>query len=287
MTIMQVGLADASGKLDAHLVSTVAQALNTQVIRDLPQAWGITATVSYLPDARHVPPGTWPVFLVDPSKMPAGAGGFHSDKHNQPFARVGASPDNDGWTIAASHETLEMLVDPTGNRFQTSRSIEIDNGKIVDGTGEFQYLVEACDPCESEEFAYLIGGVPVSDFLTPHFYDPVDVAGTRYSFTGALKKPRDVEPGGYISWVDPDTDEWQQLRWLDPNGAPEIVDLGSAKGAKNLREWVDGQMANQGLRTTSELTSAPQNKALFDLGHERRESIARIAARRGSELAIG
>jgi hypothetical protein len=281
MTIMQVGLADATGRLDAHLVAATAHALNVQVMRDLPQAWDLKATVMYLPDAGHVPPGVWPVFLVDPAQMPEGAGGFHTDKKNQPLSLVGATPDNDGWTMAASHETIEMLVDPGGNRLQSSRSITVEDGEIADGTSEFQYLVEACDPCEAEDFAYLIQGVPVTDFLTPHFYDPVAVAGTRYSFTGALTKPRDVEPGGYVSWVNPENDRVEQLRRIDPDAPPEIVDLGPADGITSLREWVDGQMSHQGLRTTTELSAAPRNKELFDLGQERRAALKGIAERRG------
>jgi hypothetical protein len=81
------------------------------------------------------------------------------------------------WTLDASHETIEMLVDPYGNRLQNSTSIEIEKGKIEDGTGESAYLVEACDPCEADKFAYAIQGIEVSDFLTPHFYDPVETPG--------------------------------------------------------------------------------------------------------------
>ncbi|MCD2196132.1 hypothetical protein LQ327_22425 [Actinomycetospora endophytica] len=281
MTILQVGLTDTTGALDAKLVAAAAHALNIQVMRDLPQAWDIKATVIFLPDSGHIPSGVWPVFLVDPSQMPQGAGGFHRGTANQPQSLVGATPDNDGWTMAASHETLEMLVDPGGNKLQSSRSITVEDGEIADGTSEFQYLVEACDPCEAEDFGYLIQGVPVSDFLTPHFYDPVAVAGTRYSFTGALKKPRDVEPGGYVSWVNPENDRVEQLRRIDPDAPPQIIDLGPADGITSLREWVDGQMGKQGLRTTAELSMAPQNKKLFDLGRERRVALSSIAQRRG------
>jgi hypothetical protein len=55
----------------------------------------------------------WPVQLV--KSLPPGEGGFHLDKHNQPYAKVIAAPDDDSWTIDASHETIEMLIDPSGN----------------------------------------------------------------------------------------------------------------------------------------------------------------------------
>lgn len=280
MPLIQIGLVDKTGSLDADLVQSVAAALNVQVTRDLPQFWNVQATVIHLANPSKIPPGVWPVQLV--KKLPPGEGGFHLDRHNQPYAEVIASADNDGWTVAASHETLEMLVDPTGNRLQNSRSIEIDSGKITDGTSEFEYLVEACDPCEADTFAYTIQGVAVSDFLTPHFYDPVTTPGTRYSFTGALKAPRQVLAGGYISWIDPATNEWQQLQNLDANSAPKIVNLGSATG-NSLRAWVDGIMTTSNLITASHISKSPTNKRLFEQARMHRLKIAQIATLRAAQ----
>jgi hypothetical protein len=236
MSVIQVGLVDTTGEIDENLMHAAAAALNMQVTRDLPQFWPIKATVRFLPSAQKVPVGVWPVRLV--KKLPPGEGGFHLDKHNQPFAEVIASPGSEEWTIDASHETIEMLVDPSGNRLQASQAIEISGDKIQDGTGEFQYLVEACDPCEADNFAYSVQGIAVSDFITPHFYDPVVTSGTRYSFTGAITAPRQILPGGYISFVDPETDELEQILFVDPNSPPQLVDLGPATGL-SLRAWVD------------------------------------------------
>ena len=169
---------------------------------------------TYLPNPKKIPAGVWPVQLV--KSLPPGEGGFHSDKHKQPYSKVIASKTDPTWTIDASHEILEMLVDPYGNRMQSSVAIEIVKGKIQDGTGQFGYLVEACDPCEDNSYAYTINGVAVSDFITPHYYDPLVTPGTRYSFTGAIKGPRQILPGGYISWVNTEKDEWQQLMYVDP-----------------------------------------------------------------------
>ena len=268
MSVIQVGLVDTTGALDAELVQSVAAALNIQVTRDLPQFWNVKATVMYLSNPHKIPAGVWPVQLV--KSLPPGEGGFHLDKHKQPYAKVIATPKSEGWTIAASHEVLEMLVDPYGNRVHSSVAIKIDGKKIVDGTGQFGYLVEACDPCEDDKFAYTINGVVVSDFITPHFYDPLPTAGTRYSFTGALKAPRQILPGGYISWVNHEADEWQQLLYLD--ATPKIVNLGSASADKSVREWIDGIAG-----TTNALAEKPKNKALHKYGKERRAALSKIA----------
>jgi hypothetical protein len=271
MSLIQVGLVDTTGSLDAGLVEAVAAALNVQVMRDLPQFWNVQASVRYLPDASKVPSGVWPVQLV--KHLPPGEGGFHLDKHNQPFAKVVATPVSDEWTIAASHETLEMLVDPFGNKLQASRAIEIVASTIKDAPSEFEYLVEACDPCEADNFGYSIQGVVVSDFLTPHFYDPVVTPGTRYSFGGNIKAPRQILPGGYISWVNPEIGEVQQLQYIDPKNPPKIINLGPAQG-RSLREWIDGQ------------TIDPRNKhrklneALLMQGREHRARLEKAALAR-------
>jgi len=278
MSVIQVGLADKTGELNPTLVQSVAAALNLQVIRDLPQFWNVQATVNYLPHPRHVPAGVWPVFLV--KELPPGEGGVHLDRHNQPYAKVIASPDSDEWTIDASHETLEMLVDPWGNRMQSSTSIEIVKDGVEDGNSQFGYLVEACDPCEADEFGYPILGVQVSDFITPHYYDPVETTGTRYSFTGAIKRPRELLKGGYISFVDLDTDEWQQIVWVDP-GPPQLRDLGPAQG-RSLREWVDGVMRKNTKAGSFRPYERKPDKKLQEHRAKKREALFGIAEKRGA-----
>ena len=277
MSLIQVGLVDKTKAIDPELMQAVAAALTIQVTRDLPQFWNVQATVTYEPNASKIAAGVWPVFLV--KTLPPGEGGFHLDQHNQPYAKVIASPASDEWTIDASHETLEMLVDPNGNRLQPSTSIQIENGKIVDGTGQFAYLVEACDPCEADNFAYPIQGVAVSDFLTPHFYDAVVTPGTRYSFTGAIKAPRQILPGGYISWVNQQTNEMQQLLWVDPTKAPKIVNLGPASGA-SLREWVDNYMAESAGKTTVRANRHALNEELLAHCKAKRASLDVISQAR-------
>ncbi len=278
MSLIQIGLMDKTGELSSDVIQSVAAALNVQVTRDLPQFWNVQATVVAL-QKEKVPSGVWPVFLV--KNLPPGEGGFHLDKHNQPYAEVIATPNNEGWTVATSHEVIEMLVDPYGNRLQSSTSIQISGGKIKDGNGQFSYLVEACDPCEADNYAYAIQGVAVSDFLTPHFYDLNETPGSRYSFTGALKGPRDILPGGYISWVDQEQGEWQQLQYIDPKQPPKIVNLGPANG-KSLREWVHTCNRDAGLTTTRMLSEKAPNKELYTHSRQHRTHLDKIAAKRAA-----
>jgi hypothetical protein len=275
MSLIQ-GIIDRTGELAPELVQAVVAALNVQVTRDLTQFWNVQAMVIALQKNR-VPIGVWPVFLV--KQLPPGEGGFHLDKHNQPYAEVIGTTGNEGWTVAASHEVIEMLVDPSGNRLQSSTAIEIADGKIKDSAGQFEYLVEACDPCEAENYSYTIQGIPVSDFLTPNFYDLLVTPGTRYSFTGAVSAPRQILPGGYISWINHESEEWQQLQYVDPRQPPKIVDLGPANG-KSLREWVHTKNRDAGLKTTRYLSLESLDAPIYKRAKEHRNHLDRIAKKR-------
>lgn len=238
--VVQVTLVDQTHEIDALLLHSAAIALNTQVSQDVPQYWSnISANVSYAPSLAGVPHGAWPVFLV--KSLPPGEGGYHLDRHNQPFAKVIASPDDDTWTIDASHEIVEMLVDPFGNRMQTSQAIEVAKDNVIDTSGTFSYLVEACDPCEANNYAYEISGIAVSDFITPHFYDASVTPATRYSFKGNIVRPRQLLPGGYISYVRTDGTV-QQILWVDPNQPPQVKTLSIGNNVRSLREQVHVEM---------------------------------------------
>ena len=91
---------------------------------------------------------------------------------------------------------MEMLVDPFGRRMVA--------GDVPQelGQGRVSYLVEVCDPCEFAAFAYSSNAIRVSDFYTPAYFDPVYADGVQYSFTGAVKGPRQVLNGGYLSWQE-------------------------------------------------------------------------------------
>src|SRR5262249_4635611 len=145
---------------------------------------------------------------------------LHLTDANQPYALVDVG---DTWSLTASHECLEMLVDPSGNKLQTSTGIVVEDDAVIDDPGvKYDYLVEVADPSEDPANAYLIDDVLVSDFYTPSFFDPIAAGGVRYSFTGRLERPRQILEGGYISWHDPATNRMRQLRFFD---RPEIVTL--------------------------------------------------------------
>ncbi len=222
---------------DPSDVARVAAALQRQALRDFRGLWRVEATVNAFPKLEDVPVGYWPILIKKDIGTP-GAAGVHLDKDGQPFALVAMS---DSWSLTASHELLEMLADPFGNRTVPGQSPKPDQGRV-------ELLVEVCDPSEGEQFGYTVNDILVSDFYTPHFFDPLKAHGVRYSYTGAITEPRSILEGGYVSWHDPVSNHWWQQTWFGPQ--PQFRDLGvfdASSTGQSLRSWIDGQTDHPGI----------------------------------------
>jgi hypothetical protein len=234
--IRQLALVSESTSIDFSEASRVAAALDKQATRDFAPLWEIRASVHAFATLEDVPLGYWPMVVQDDIGV-EGAAGIHQDKDGQPFALIDAGRD---WNLTASHECLEMLADPFGNR-------TIAGPSIKSGQGRVNYLVEVCDPSEAAQFAYTVNDLLVSDFYTTSYFDPVVASGVRYSFTGAITKPRDVLKGGYLSWQDPISDHWFQARFF--GSALEFADLGQIDASKgSLRSQIDAMTMNQTMK---------------------------------------
>jgi hypothetical protein len=229
--VRQVALVSLSSRIPAATVMRISAALQKQATRDLGPIWEVSATVDAFDQLRHVPVGTWPIIIG--GNVPAGAGGYHTDKNGQPLALVRAYSDINTLCQVCSHEMLEMLVDPFGSRFVPGDSPAPNQGRV-------NFLVEVCDPSEAAEFGYTVDNLLVSDFYTPRYFDPVQTTGVRYSYTGAITEPRQVLNGGYLSWLDPVSNHFFQERWFG-TPKPEFADLGSPNGSMTPREFVDRQ----------------------------------------------
>lgn len=229
-----VALVSESPSVSFPDVAQVAAALQKQATRDFGPLWNVNATVDAFDRLESVPIDYWPVILLDDIQEP-GAAGFHTDDHGQPFSLVQV---DDTWPLTASHETLEMLADPFGNR--TIAGAPPPNSPApVSQLKRVSYLVEVCDPCESSEFAYSVNGITVSDFITDHFYDPQTKSHIRYSFQGSITAPHMVLEGGYVSFGNPVDNHWYQIIVVD--GQTKVRDLGviSSTNGQSLREVID------------------------------------------------
>lgn len=263
-------------QVSRRVVSEVGAALQRQLLRDVAPIWGVNATLDVFAALEHVPPGYWPILVGD--HFPGVESiGMHLDLNGQPFALVETSPS---WSLTASHEAIEMVIDPWGSR-------TVPGGSPMAGQGLVDILVEVCDPSGGAQWAYTVNGYLVSDFCTPNYYDPVGAPGVRYSFTGALTEPRQILEGGYLSWRDPATGDWWQgeragqselafrrLGRLDQDGRPirERVDqytpmvqlfAGTPRGDPSLRNAYERRAST---RAAAHARAAAIRARMADLG---------------------
>lgn len=246
--IRQLALVSESKGIDLAELTRVAAALDKQATRDFAPIWGINASIHAFARLEDVPLGYWPMIVQDDIGI-EDAAGIHLDKDGQPYALITAG---NNWSLTASHETVEMLADPFGNRVIAGPSLIKEQGRV-------NYLVEVSDPSEAAEFAYTVNDILVSDFYTPSYFDPVKACGVRYSFTGAITEPRQVLKDGYLSWHEAVSDHWFQANFF--GATLEFEDIGPIDASKgSLRSQIDA-------RTLRHMTKAviPKKASLMAL----------------------
>ncbi len=233
MDTLHVALVSDSPSVAFADVANVSAALNKQATRDFGPVWSVTATVDAFDKLESVPVDYWPIIIRDDIKEP-GAAGFHTDDSGQPYSLVQASDD---WPLTASHECLEMLADPFGNRTVAGTPPKQATG-AAKKLKRVLYLVEVCDPCEDGSQGYTVNGIGVSDFITPNYYDPTESTAVRYSFRGNIKSPHQVLKNGYVSFGDPVTNRWYQVVMQGNKAVTRSLGVLNIANS-SLREMVD------------------------------------------------
>jgi hypothetical protein len=285
-----VAIVSLTRDIPTRLILQVAAAIQKQITRDFTPYWGLRVTVDAFDDLESVPSDYHPIVIfsatnelvrhleyaigeqraadiVDDIERQRLSGLHMNSYTRQPFALVAAS---DTWSVTLSHEALEMISDPFGNRLVAAAHPRDPRRRV-------RYLLEVCDPCQA--VWYPINGVPVSDFYCPRYFDPVLPDRDRYSFTGAIERPLQILEGGYLSWIDP--------------GDSGLYQLGAGETAETLVADLDDlKRSTAALRTivdTSPLTPQlalrtlrPANTAFAASG-----AVAAVAeASRGTSLRL-
>jgi hypothetical protein len=202
---IDVALIDATKKVPGKELSQARAVLQKRLRRDFAPVWGVSATIEIYSDSRGVPKEAWPV-TIENKLGRSEALTIHSEDRGKPYAQVLYRPD---WVHSLSHSLVEMLVDPLAKRLATGPCPQKGHKHDV------QFLVEICDPCTSNKYAYEIDGIRVSDFCTPDYYQKKP-SGARYSFTNAFSKPFQLLRGGYFTWQE--DGNWWQRQWFFGKG---------------------------------------------------------------------
>jgi hypothetical protein len=168
------------------------------------------------------------------------------------------------WSLTASHECLELIVDPSLDRMVPGPSPE-DAGLQVD------FLVEICDPCQFH--SYTLDGFQVAEFCTKRYYnDDQAHAGASYSFHGSISSPREILVGGYISWRQ-SGNVWKRQ---DRDGAGTFaIEIPAPDPTEGIRIAID--------RLTAQQRSARSGEPLSATGAD--QNLLRRRRRNATEVA--
>lgn len=212
-------------------VTKCALALDTQLNRDFAPLWGVSGHVVRQFAVDN--PDYFYVWIMDDSDQ-AGALGYHEvDNNGNPVGRVFAKTDQQfglNWTITASHEVLEIAGDPFIFYVVQINSVEMT-------------AMEVCDAVEADALGYSIGGVMVSDFLTPSWFGN---PGHKMDFMDKVKKPFALTKGGYMSvWTQ--RGGWKQRTMRAQAGVHSRYEYGHRHKARQMKSAQDFEIAEENI----------------------------------------
>jgi hypothetical protein len=131
--------------------------------------------------------GAWAMVFLDNADQ-AGALAYHDlTPDGLPISKVFVKTtldDHQLVSVSASHELVEMLVDPAINLMTTG-----PNPRLV-------YAYESADPVEALSFE--VDGIQMSDFVYPAYFEDFHSAGSvRFDQMEKVRKPFQILSGGY------------------------------------------------------------------------------------------
>jgi len=173
----------ASLDLGVNFDSLIA-AMQEYIDRFIVPVW---ATPAKLVKSKDFLPGCWAIVFLDDADVP-GALAYHDlTPDGYPLSKVFVRTtirNGDLVSVSASHELVEMLVDPAINLMTTG-----PDPKTV-------YAYESADPVESLTFN--VKGIPMSDFVYPSYFEDFRKAGSvKFDQMGKVKRPFQILSGGY------------------------------------------------------------------------------------------
>lgn len=159
-------------------------AMQAYVDQHIVPVWGTPAKL--IKSAGYVK-GAWAMVFLDNADQP-GALAYHDltpDGLPQSKVFVKTTLDNhDLVSVSASHELVEMLVDPAINMMTTG-----PDPKLV-------YAYESADPVEALSFN--VNGIAMSDFVYPAYFEAFHKAGSvQFDRLKKVNKPFQILSGGY------------------------------------------------------------------------------------------
>ena len=163
---------------------TLIAAMQAFVDRLVAPVWGTPAT---LIKSKGFVKGAWAMVFLDDADQP-GALAYHDlTPEGLPQSKVFVKTtleNHDLVSVSASHELVEMLVDPAINLMTTG-----PDPRTI-------YAYESADPVEALSFR--VSGIPMTDFVYPAYFEDFHKPGSvPFDHLKKVKRPFQILAGGY------------------------------------------------------------------------------------------
>ncbi|HEX9426718.1 MAG TPA: hypothetical protein VGA64_02955 [Candidatus Polarisedimenticolia bacterium] len=164
--------------------SALIKAMQGYVDLHIAPVWG---TPAKLITSKGYVKGAWAMIFLDDADQP-GALAYHDlTPDGMPQSKVFVKTtlkNGDKVSVSASHELVEMLVDPAINLMSTG-----PDPKTI-------YAYESADPVEALSFP--VSGIPMSDFVYPSWFETFHKPGSvSFDRMKKVKRPFQILSGGY------------------------------------------------------------------------------------------
>ena len=148
--------------------------------------WGTPARLARTTGFRK---GAWALVFLDTADQ-ANALAYHElTPDGLPLSKVFVKTIADAGaslTVAASHELVEMLVDPAINLLSLGPDPKA------------AYAYESADPVEDDALAFKVNGFKMTDFVYPSYFELFHKpSSTKFDHRGKVKRPFQILRGGY------------------------------------------------------------------------------------------
>jgi hypothetical protein len=184
---------------------TLIKAMQVYVDKHVVPVWD---THAKLTKSDNFVKGAWAMAFLDDTDQADFLGYHDLTPDGLPLSKVFVRTilrDKASVSVVASHELVEMLVDPainlmtTGPDLQTSYAHEsADRSVILYESADEQtfYAYESADPVEDETFK--VNGVDMSDFVYPAYFEKFHKPrSVKFDHLDLLERPFQILPGGY------------------------------------------------------------------------------------------
>ena len=246
---MLISVVNRSTALSDAEVQRTVRAINRQFSEDFEPHWQFGARLrldgagraAHTPAGRvslpHLPGrrGDAVIYLQDKATVDDAEGYHDLNNSDVPFGFVFldvCKAAGDEWTVALSHEAIELVGDPLNN-------LLVQGPHPHDHRHLVFHLFELCDAVQGE--TYELDGVKLSNFLLPGWFARTRVAGARNDFlgrpdAGSTLEPFTIAPGGYLSFYDSDLPEGRKwASWTPPGDADSERRMAAKSASRQAR----------------------------------------------------